>query len=37
MLDGATLVDIAPSMIMLTLLSLVFLALGAYYFRWGPD
>ena len=37
MLDGATLVDIAPSMIMLTLLSLAFLALGAYYFRWGPD
>jgi ABC-type multidrug transport system permease subunit len=37
MLDGATLFDIAPSMIMLTLLSLVFLALGAYYFRWGPD
>ena len=37
MLDGATLLDIAPSMIMLTLLSLVFLALGAYYFRWGPD
>jgi len=37
MLDGATLVDIAPSMIVLTLLSLVFLGLGAYYFRWGPD
>jgi ABC-type multidrug transport system permease subunit len=37
MLDGATLLDIAPSMIILTLLSLTFLALGAYYFRWGPD
>jgi len=37
MLDGATLLDIAPNMIMLTLLSLVFLALGAFYFRWGPD
>jgi ABC-2 type transport system permease protein len=37
MLDGATLVDIAPSMIMLTLLSLAFLALGARFFRWGPD
>ena len=37
MLDGATLVDIAPSMIMLTLLSLAFLGLGAHYFRWGPD
>jgi ABC-2 type transport system permease protein len=37
MLDGATLIDIAPSMILLTLSSLVFLGLGAYYFRWGPD
>ncbi len=37
MLDGATLLDIAPSMIMLTLLSLAFLAFGAFYFRWGPD
>ena len=37
MLDGATLVDIAPNMIILTLLSLAFLALGARYFRWGPD
>lgn len=37
MLDGASLVDIAPSMIMLTLLSLAFLALGARYFRWGSD
>ena len=37
MLDGATLVEIAPNMIMLTLLSLAFLALGAFYFRWGPD
>ncbi len=37
MLDGATLVDIAPSMIMLTLFSLAFLALGAKFFRWGPD
>jgi ABC-2 type transport system permease protein len=37
MLDGASLADIAPNMIMLTVLSLVFLALGARYFRWGPD
>jgi ABC-type multidrug transport system permease subunit len=37
MLDGATLADIAPDMIMLTVLSLVFLALGARFFRWGPD
>jgi len=37
MLDGASLADIAPNMIMLTVLSLAFLALGARYFRWGPD
>ena len=37
MLDGATFIDIAPSMAVLTLLSLVFLGLGAHYFRWGPD
>jgi ABC-2 type transport system permease protein len=37
MLDGASLADIAPSMIMLTVLSLAFLALGARLFRWGPD
>jgi ABC-type multidrug transport system permease subunit len=37
MLDGATLADIAPNMIMLTVLSLAFLALGARFFRWGPD
>ena len=37
MLDGASLADIAPNMIMLTVLSLVFLALGARFFRWGPD
>jgi ABC-2 type transport system permease protein len=37
MLDGASLADIAPDLIMLTVLSLAFLALGAHYFRWGPD
>ena len=28
---------IVPGLIMLTVLSLAFLALGARYFRWGPD
>ena len=37
MLDGATLADIAPSMIALTAMSAVFLAIGAKIFRWGPD
>ena len=36
MLDGATLVDIAPSLGALMLMSAVFLALGAKIFRWGP-
>lgn len=36
MLDGATLADIAPSMIALSLLSVAFLALGARLFRWAP-
>ena len=36
MLDGATLIDVAPSLIMLSLLSLAFLALGARFFRWAP-
>lgn len=35
MLDGATLVDVAPSLIALTLLSAVFLAIGARVFRWS--
>ena len=37
MLDGATIPDIAPSLITLTLLSLVFLGLGARFFRWAPN
>ena len=37
MLDGATLADIAPSMIALTVMSAVFLAIGAKIFRWGPN
>ena len=36
MLDGASIVDVAPSLTMLTLLSVVFLALGARFFRWTP-
>jgi ABC-type multidrug transport system permease subunit len=36
MLDGATLADIAPSLLTLSLLSVVFLAIGARIFRWGP-
>lgn len=36
MLDGATLFDIAPSLIALTLMSVVFLAIGAKIFRWNP-
>ncbi|MFQ6005924.1 MAG: ABC transporter permease [Woeseia sp.] len=34
MLDGATLVDVAPALIWLTILSLLFLGLGAAMFRW---
>jgi ABC-type multidrug transport system permease subunit len=37
MLDGATILDIAPSLIILTALSLAFLALGARFFRWAPN
>ena len=36
MLDGATLADVAPSLLALSLLSAVFLAIGAKIFRWGP-
>ena len=34
MLDGATLADVAPSLLALSLMSIVFLALGARIFRW---
>jgi len=37
MLDGATISDIAPSLVTLTLLSVVFLGLGARFFRWAPN
>ena len=37
MLDGATLGDIAPGLIALTAMSVVFLALGARFFRWEPN
>lgn len=35
MLDGATLGDVAPSLLALTAMSAVFLGLGASVFRWG--
>ncbi len=34
MLDGATLADVAPSLLALTAMSAVFLAIGAKVFRW---
>jgi len=34
MLDGATLVDVAPALLSLLLMSVVFLGLGAAMFRW---
>ena len=37
MLDGATIVDVAPSLLMLTALSVLFLGLGARFFRWTPN
>lgn len=37
MLDGATIVDVAPSLLMLTALSTVFLGLGAKFFRWTQN
>lgn len=37
MLDGATISDIAPSLVTLTLFSIVFLGLGARFFRWAPN
>lgn len=36
MLDGATLSDIAPQLLSLLAMSIVFLALGAAIFRWHP-
>jgi len=35
MLDGATLADVAPSLLALSAMSVVFLAIGAKTFRWG--
>lgn len=37
MLDGATLADVAPQLIALTIMSCVFLAIGAAIFRWRPS
>ncbi|MEX0707941.1 MAG: ABC transporter permease [Woeseia sp.] len=36
MLDGATLLDVAPSLVTLSLMSALFLTLGALLFRWRP-
>ena len=35
MLDGATLINVAPSLVALTALSAVFIGIGARVFRWG--
>jgi ABC-type multidrug transport system permease subunit len=35
MLDGATIADVAPNLFALTLLSMVFIGMGARLFRWG--
>ena len=35
MLDGATLADVAPSLLALSAMSVVFLIIGARVFRWG--
>jgi len=37
MLDGATLLDVAPSLLALTAISIVFFAIGAKIFRWSQD
>lgn len=37
MLDGASVVDIAPALVSLSIMSLVFLGLGAAMFRWRPQ
>ena len=37
MLDGATLVEVAPALGALLLLSAVFMGIGARIFRWGPE
>ncbi len=36
MLDGATLLDVTPALISLSVMSVVFLGLGAAMFRWRP-
>jgi ABC-type multidrug transport system permease subunit len=35
MLDGATLIDVAPNLVALTVLSAMFIGIGARVFRWG--
>ena len=36
MLDGARLIDVAPALVSLLLLSVIFLSMGAAIFRWRP-
>jgi hypothetical protein len=36
MLDGAGLAEIAPQLMALSAMSVVFLSLGAFLFRWHP-
>jgi hypothetical protein len=36
MLDGAVLADVLPQLGMLSVMTVVFLALGAFFFRWHP-
>ena len=37
MLDGASLIDIAPNLAALGLMTAVFLSIGATFFRWNQD
>lgn len=37
MLDGASLIDIAPNLAALALMTAVFLGIGATFFRWNQD
>ncbi len=37
MLDGASLADVAPSLLALTALSALFIGIGAKVFRWGQN
>jgi ABC-type multidrug transport system permease subunit len=36
MLDGATLTDVAPQLLTMSAMAIIFLAFGAAVFRWRP-